>query len=515
MGFAPYFAKNASAAQSLLNNIGSDALKAVLEGEVVMLAFDRSGATAEGAVLLDLVIRIVARLYPRLVIHSITDGMARKVKALERQAMAINPNLTVADPVSSATRAIVVGATPLRGSFTSLKFLTYAGSDNWLAAVSQHRPMVSGTSRNPFGAGLAACLATANLFRSVFAKQIGEATLDEEAVYSAWSVEPATPFSPNPPLREFDIGVVHLAGAGAIGNGFLWALSASPARGHLHVLDDEAVDATNIQRYVMCDDRDRRLAKIKVAARAFKDRKSKVQVHGYRQTWESFVEACDDRRFDLVVTALDSAEARIRVQASLPKQVINAWTQQGEAGVSRHRFSDRFACLACLYIPKRKSAHLDELVLQGLNVPRDEAVLREVRRRLQLQVPNDAAFLADLAKRGGHQAELLTPYVGKSVGELYQGAVCSGRLLDFKRGEALAAAEVPMAFQSALAGILLAAELVPGRPSLPTVTQFDLMRKVPDSPSHALRKQGAGKCICEDDDFVEAYLHMYPPQAVA
>jgi hypothetical protein len=516
MGFAPYFDKNASAAQALLPNLGKDALKAVLHNELVMIAFDASAAaTEEGIAILDLVIRIVARLYPNIVICALGKGQSKRVTSFEALAKSINPNLTTSDQPCGATRAIVVGGTALTGTFKRLNFTAYVGSDNWLAKVSMKRPVGVGESQNPFGAGLAACIATANLFRAVFANQLGAAKLDEELVYSAWRVEPAKARSANPTFKDFDIGSVHLVGAGAIGNGFLWALSRTLAWGELHIVDDETVDNTNLQRYVMCVADDENSAKVRVAARVFVDRKAHIKICTHQHTWESFVEGEQDRRFDKVVTALDSGEARVRVQASLPKRILNGWTQHGEAGVSRHGFDDEFACLACLYTPKHSKPHLDEMILQGLCVPRDDAFLKEIRKRIQLQTPNDPAFLEDLARRSGHAVDRLLAYSGQTLGELYQQAVCSGKLLAFKRGEVVASAEVPMPFQSALAGLLLAAELVPKRPRLPTITQFDLLRPAPDAPSHPHRKSGTGKCICEDTDFRAVYREKYSSPATS
>jgi len=55
-----------------------------------------------------------------------------------------------------------------------------------------------------------------------------------------------------PGLAEIDIGEAFLVGVGAIGNAAVWALARTPGlRGHLHLVDGERLDISNVQRYVL------------------------------------------------------------------------------------------------------------------------------------------------------------------------------------------------------------------------------------------------------------------------
>ncbi|MFX7902704.1 hypothetical protein ABTK34_19770, partial [Acinetobacter baumannii] len=67
--------------------------------------------------------------------------------------------------------------------------------------------------------------------------------------------------------------------------------------------------------------------------------------------WADYVHGRSKWTFERVAVALDTAEDRIALQASLPKWIVNAWTQDVDLGVSRHNFADGGACLACLYLP--------------------------------------------------------------------------------------------------------------------------------------------------------------------
>ena len=56
------------------------------------------------------------------------------------------------------------------------------------------------------------------------------------------------------------------------------------------------------------------------------------------------------------LVALDSPEARIAVQASLPGPLYNAWTHPADVGWSRHERFGEDPCLACLYWPDEATA---------------------------------------------------------------------------------------------------------------------------------------------------------------
>ena len=48
--------------------------------------------------------------------------------------------------------------------------------------------------------------------------------------------------------QEVDLGHAYLAGAGAIGNGFLWAARYLNFRGRLEIVDDDCVTSGNLNR---------------------------------------------------------------------------------------------------------------------------------------------------------------------------------------------------------------------------------------------------------------------------
>ena len=73
---------------------------------------------------------------------------------------------------------------------------------------------------------------------------------------------------------------------------------------------------------------------------------------------------------------------------------------------------------------------------------------------------------------------------------------------------------VPLAFQSALAGLLLASEatrdiLTNGAQRKTLVRRINVLRPLNISLPQPVLKAGTGSCICEDLDFITAYRAKY------
>lgn len=518
MAFADYFEKNVHAASLLLHGFDLTNFKTLLEKEAVGVAFDESASgTREGLATLDLVIRLMARLYPNIVLAGLDDVAKKKVKMFEALANEINPNITISKTAKGATRWIVVGKSRLDIKGPKKVSPIYIGSANWITKLSTTAPVGSGRSGNPFGAGAAACFGAANVFRAIFSAQLPGSQLDSEISVSVLDLDPKTPKPKNPALREIDFGEFHLIGAGAVGNGFLWALSRLKCKGEFHLVDAEPLELSNLQRYAMAAPSDEGKFKSDLGKTWLSG--GKLSVHSHKATWEDYVMERGDWQFERVAVAVDNAATRIHIQAALPKSVFNSWTQVGEVGLSRHTFLGDAACLACLYIPKSKTLNFDDIVLKALRLPEDAPNLMEVRTRLDTGQTTERAFLERVSTAANISIDRLLPFEGKPLRNFYVEAICGGAVLEFGSGGKHNRADVPMAFQSALAGILLAADVVADvallRPMLPTITQIDLLRTLPSIVSTPQRKHADSRCICDDPDFVHQYQLKYPPPADA
>ncbi|CDX13980.1 conserved hypothetical protein [Mesorhizobium plurifarium] len=506
MALANFIDRAATAASQVLTDFHLGDFKTALEKQVVAVAFDDNAVScAEGRATLDLTVRLLARLYPILAILPLDDAASTQAQALERLAKSINPKIGIRRSGKSATICVVAGA--MRPSLGCPTF--FMGSEGWAAKLSRTGPVGSGSSSLPYGAGAASCFAAANVFRTVFGLQLTGAELDEYIDLSLFTYSRRKSGDPSPIEFPVDLGETHLVGLGAIGHGSLWTLARqSGLSGRLHVIDHESIELSNLQRYVLAGQSDVGMLKTEFAMNALGSTALKVEAHPLR--WADYVAHRGDWRFERVGVALDTAADRLAVQGTLPRWIANAWTQEHDLGVSRHGFDDGRACLCCMYLPTGRSKDEHQLFAEELGMLEAHD---QVKTLLQTNaaVPHD--FVARVATAMGVPFEPLARFVGQPLRSFYQQAICGGVVFQLSGGSRLVRTVVPMAFQSALAGIMLAAELVKhssGLPASPTTsTRLNLLRPLGSHLHDPKAKDSSGRCICSDEDFIGAYRRKY------
>jgi hypothetical protein len=140
----------------------------------------------------------------------------------------------------------------------------------------------------------------------------------------------------------------------------------------------------------------------------------------------------------------------------------------------------------------------------------------EVRTLLHTNAPIGRNLLTRAAVAMGAPLEPLLPFESEPIRAFYSRAICGGVVLRLggSVGGNHGMAAVPLAFQSALAGIMMAAELVAHAGGLkpaefPTTTKIDLLRPLGIHLSHRIRKHRSVFCICQDADYIKAYREKY------
>ena len=496
MGLADFFPRDAVAISQVLQGFQTDAFTEELKGVRVAIAFgDEAATTRDGRQLLDLTVRLSARLYPCLTFVTVPAG-GQFADELTVLASSINPNIEVSQN-GTYNACLTIGADAPGVDAPTI----YAGCDGWSARVGTAGPYGTSDLGNPFGAGFAACLATANLFRLLFFPK-GSALVDADISFPS----DASSF---PKFMETELtDPLILVGVGAVGNSAAWALARTPLSGQVYLVDPQTIDLSNLQRYVLCERGDEGCVKVDIVGKEFR---GALQALPFQGTWASFLGA-KGYKWERVLVALDSAHDRRAVQGSLPRWIVNGWTQVGDLGVSSHSFLGQDACLACLYLPAQKSQNEDQIISEGLKVPEFQ---ERVRFLLGSGQGTDRALCEAIASAWNVPAKTLDPYVDRPIRELWVEGVCGGGIIPLgEAGQAPRELQVPLAFQSGLAGVLLAAEavrdvLTDGVQRRTLVRRLDVLRPLGDpSPQPAL-KAGTGNCICEDREFIAAYQAKY------
>jgi hypothetical protein len=513
VAIANFFDRALLSAAQVIRGVDADFIKARLESQLIEILFDDAAvSTSEGQAALDMTVRLVARLYPSIRLTPLGARAIEYASGMLSLAQSINPVID-AGAERPATARLILGDTAPEGSIAPTIFV---GSDGWLARISTQGPLSFGSSQLPFAAGAAACIGAANLFRAIFSDLLVKAELDKNATLSLLDFTTGDAATQGPTDLNCDLGRVALVGVGAIGNAVVWALARTPGlAGTLDLVDHERVELSNLQRYVLTGQKDEGRQKVALARDIVEAQASSIAVEVFPVRWAQYVGQRNLLGIDRVVVALDSAKDRMGVQSSLPRSVLNAWTQVGDLGVSRHEFLGDKACLACLYLPTGQQPHEDQLIARALKMPEEpQQLLQPLRELLVTDRPVGEEFVTEAARRLGINPELLMPFAHEPLRAFYVKAVCGGIAIEAAAAPLI---EAPLAFQSSLAGIMLAAELVATSASLreaplPTKTTVDVTRPLGRRLSINVAKppsDAAVRCICQDEVFIEVYNDKY------
>lgn len=245
--------------------------------------------------------------------------------------------------------------------------------------------------------------------------------------------------------RRVQLGEFFVAGAGAIGNGFLWALATMDIEGTALVVDPKNVTDGNLGRCLLFteDDRDQPKAERLVArAQALLPR---LQLHPRVHTLQTVPERVGGAWLRRLVVAVDSRRARRRLQEELPRDVFDASTTGiEEVVVHFNSANDHGACLSCVYHEDAAESAHEQHVAETLGVTladvREQYVSVAAAERISARYPNL------------QPAEL----VGRAYDTLFKTMCATGQLTAADGRTVLA----PFAFVSVLAGAILALELV-------------------------------------------------------
>lgn len=509
MALASYFSKDVLALSQVLKKATNEDFESILNSHIVEIAFDNSIKDGEGSVSLDLAIRLLSRLYPKIKISDLTNENQEIVEKLTEKALAINSSIEITH--KTPTISLVIGSTPLDDD--NLRQIIYVGSDYWIAKLSLQHPVGSGSSNLPFAAGASVCIGISNVFRSVFNELIDDCELDNDVNLSLISLNQTEELETND-INQIDIDGNILVGFGAIGNGFIWALSNTPnIKGRFTIIDPEKIEVTNLQRYCLAEEKHIAISKVQIAENLFRD--TEIEINPFEGDWAEYLNSNGNWKNELVCIGVDSARDRIAIQSSLPKSILNAYTERNLIGITRHSNFVESACLTCIYIPQQKVKSYSLIVAENLKIRSQEPLIREY---LYNNMPVDRKIIELVAEANSVEIDELLQYEGQNINIFYSTAVCGGYLLSKSNsnGEAIDI-EAPLAFQSTLAGILLASELIISKLEFRSTkfknhTQLNPLFpiKKDDNPyNHTTDKDKTGRCICNDEDFKKVYMNKW------
>lgn len=488
MALAPFFDRIYSALGGHLS-VSRDDLSRSLEGVTVGVKVGPDPSQND-LWIAQLSTNLLARLYPRLAI----SGPEKTVAQLGDLALGINPEIELLGK-APAVQTIGIGKIESGAAL-------WPGASGWVARLNHSRYPGRGPT-NPYAAGAAAASAAAELFRRVF---LGVKT---ESDFSISLLNFDRSSGADQELAVSSVGEVLFVAVGAVGNAALWALRRDQRRcGKLTLIDNEQIELSNLQRYVLgtFQDAAKRTDKVLIGQRELAG--TQLSVETVTDTLEAFAEGKNGILPPTVCISVDNVRTRRAAQALLPRLVINGWTGDQALGASWHIFSRDAACLSCLYQPHGAGLSQTEQAARALGLSPERASLLWVTR-----IPLSDEDITVAAEKLGVSREALNAWRGKSLGDLYTDVVCGAVPISLPVANRIET--VPLAHQSALAGILMAAELVKRtNPALslmsqeePLVSWDDVLRPPPAVwAKPRAREKG---CICGDPDYQRVYAQKW------
>lgn len=464
---------------------------------------------------------LFARIYPTLSFRC-SEALRAEAAALVE---AINPQITITDAAAeNAPRLRFAADAPQAAEVTVWASGWNAGIDGALSDATEEAAIPA--------ALVAAAIGVGEIFRIVFDDLLEPPRSRLGAQPGSLNLITLDQRSNGLPtdLDGLSLGRIHLIGCGAIGEAFVQALQGVGATGTLVAVDPEPVEESNLQRYVLATDADEGASKTALVRTALAG--THMNVDEVEARWGE--DAAARLAVEVAAVAVDTPEDRIGVAASLPARTYNAFTQPLDLGWSRHERFGSAPCLACLYWPIHESLGRHEVIGEALKEPprRVLAYLAQpwpVGRpliRQQLGDPDppseeeahawmSRSLLDDVLERFGQLASERSKWAERGIEDLYRDGICGGAILGNAGGEGRQREVlVPLAHQSALAGVFLAVqilaaakpELARARPPL-IEGRFDVLRGFPQSPAVPTARPDG--CVCSDSDFVSAWAGTY------
>jgi hypothetical protein len=264
--------------------------------------------------------------------------------------------------------------------------------------------------------------------------------------------------------EPIELGHAYLAGAGAIGNGLLWAARHLDLRGRLEIVDDDHVTSGNLNRQIWFQTDDISKPKAARLAKLAQPYFPSLQLVPRQCRLQDLPERSDKPWLPRLIVAVDSRRARRELQNEFPGEVFDASTTDiREVVIHHHKQPTANACLSCIYEPDEAEFSREHHIAEHLGVTVEEV-------RSERISPASAAVIA------ARFPSLSTAEIaGVAYDSLFKALCSTGQLGTLTDKRILA----PFAFVSVLAGALLAVELVRCLGSRPSTLESNYWRVSP------------------------------------
>ena len=244
-----------------------------------------------------------------------------------------------------------------------------------------------------------------------------------------------------------DIGDTFLAGAGAIGNGFVSGLVTFPnLTGQLTIADDDKVSRGNLNRCVLFTEADIGKSKAILLAQYAQAHLPHVNTKAHELLLSKVPEKARGATWlQRLVVGVDSRRTRRSLQREIPREVFDASTTGISEFVLHHNIQPNTqACMSCIYSQELEELQRERHVADKLGITLEEMVAGYVTKETAASIKTKYPTVAE------------SSLVGQAYDTLFKQLCAEGKLTLDGNVQVLA----PLAFISIMSGVYLAIEFV-------------------------------------------------------
>lgn len=229
-------------------------------------------------------------------------------------------------------------------------------ASGWLASLGYPLEPPGPGLLNPIGPLAAATLAAAEIFKALFVDSFPDARYAARFTLATgvFSFFDYAPNCANPAIEPIEIDA-HLVGLGGVGAGIIRALAAlgTGLHGHLALIDHDPLDLHNLNRvtYATIAAARTKDLKVDVAEAYLSAHAPNLRTTPHPQRFDQYKMSISrtrrERRYEVVLTALDDDEVRHAVQRELPRVLIDGATGRDLNMTVERVLFGKWACLGC------------------------------------------------------------------------------------------------------------------------------------------------------------------------
>ena len=396
--------------------------------------------TANGRIMLESAINLISRFVDKLAIripNSCPDIESNMKKLIVATGCEIEDNDGIEPRI-----VLSVGPTNVKSEFT-----VQINSSGWVSYVSCNSDVETFLTynENPIGAMGAACFGAAEVFKRLLdidgCNMAWMTTHPDQICFSFLDYTLSSNNSDFP--KKINIRNALLVGAGAVGNGFLYALSkVKNLQGDIAVLDHDIIDSTNLNRCLSYFVDDVGKPKSSVCNKLSRDG---LKISGHVARYDDFQK--QDSAFPIIVSAVDNNAARFAIQYDLPKLIFHAATDEKISTVSVIKLLEN-ACFCCLF---EDTPTYEMIISNETGIPID--IVTKAIKQKSLFSEEHYSYMC---RKFSNTVTQFQNLIGKPFEDVYQKEICG--LFPVQTDDGIETPSVP--FVSFFAGLCVASELI-------------------------------------------------------